>query len=141
MERELTCFGQGLTVKAQTIQSAVNWGSTEKPDWYIEFTDSNGHAFYVKQQYDGIAVIFHDTVTVYAILPYFDSYMRDVKNNICQDPQTYARFRKDEKPFASDVLLDFGDFSHWVPGKMLPASEREAIDFILELAIRKHYRD
>lgn len=43
---------QGYTLEGKVI-SAHNYGTAEKPDWYIEFTDARHGYVYWKQSQDG----------------------------------------------------------------------------------------
>lgn len=41
------------------VDSAVNWGTEEKPDWYIEFHDRPHNPYYWKQGQDGGTLTIH----------------------------------------------------------------------------------
>jgi hypothetical protein len=43
---------QGFTLEGEII-SAYNYGTADKPDWYVEFTDPVHGYVYWKQSYDG----------------------------------------------------------------------------------------
>lgn len=50
------------------------------------------------------------TLSVYDILPQFDSYIADVENNLSMDPVEWRSYLQDPAPYLIDMILDFGEF-------------------------------
>ena len=46
-------------------------------------------------------------MTVYDLLPEFDSYVCDMEANLEMDPETFAEYQHDPRPFLYDLLYDF----------------------------------
>jgi len=46
-------------------------------------------------------------MTVYDLLPEFDSYVADMETNLEMDTETWAAYRKNPRPFLYDLLCDF----------------------------------
>lgn len=55
-------------------------------------------------------------ITVYEVLPGFDSYVADMEVNLKMDPETWAQYRENPVPFVTDLLLDFGEFDPKIDG-------------------------
>lgn len=102
-------------------------------DAYVEFTDESGNARYLKAVQDNYTVYYDGMVinppapprdvSVYDILPYFDSYIADMENNLQGDPDTWALYETNRVPFIIDLLGDFGE-GDWTPTEIKNAAER-----------------
>lgn len=58
------------------------------------------------------------TLTVYDVLPEFDSYLADVEQNLEMDEESWKAYQADPYPVAVDVLSDFGEFARDVPREL-----------------------
>ena len=51
---------------------------------------------------------YHGDLTVYDLLPEFDSYVADMEGCIREDQRTWKKYLKNATPFIADLLDDFG---------------------------------
>jgi len=49
-------------------------------------------------------------ITVYDLLPEFNSYVADMEANLILDPETFADYQDDPRPFLGDLLYDFATY-------------------------------
>ena len=59
MSKIVTVKAQGVILTGK-VDSAVNCGTTEAPNWYVEFTSPTGKYHYYKQKFDGGTCSFED---------------------------------------------------------------------------------
>ena len=69
-------------------------------------------------------------ITVYDLLPEFDSYVADMEENLSMDPETFADYQDEPRPFLCDLLYDFAIY--------IPENFEVAVNQALEAYCGQH---